>query len=167
MYSVQKGPESVVCTPGKIEQLIDIQMFMSIVQLAYYMYWQAETRYPQVADAMSLHRYKLLRKYLHVSDNSKRDGPANKDNKLFKIKPVLNHVRTNCMAIEPEIKHSIDERIIPAKTTYSGIRQYNPKKPVKWGFKNFVRFGESGIIYEIFYILAKKIIRNAQENLSS
>ena len=32
----------------------------------------------------------------------------------------------------------------------SRIRQYNPKKPVKWDFKNFVRVGKSGIIYDFF-----------------
>ena len=48
------------------------------------------------------------------------------------------------------MEHSIDEQIIPTKTSYSGIRQYNPKKPVKWGFKNFVQFGASAITYEFF-----------------
>ena len=44
-------------------------------------------------------------------------------------------MRNNCRTIKPEIENSIDEQIIPAKTKYSGIKQYNPKKPVKWGFK--------------------------------
>ena len=42
--------------------------------------------------------------------------------------PVLDHVRQNYLQIEPEQDNSIDEQIIPAKTKYSGIRQYNPKK---------------------------------------
>ena len=33
------------------------------------------------------------------------------------------------------LSHSIDEQIIPAKTKYSRVRQYNSKKPTKWGFK--------------------------------
>ena len=49
-------------------------------------------------------------------------------------------MRNNCGTIKPEIENSIDEQIIPAKLKYSGIRQYNPKKPVKWGFKNFCLF---------------------------
>ena len=124
---------------------------MSVIDLpAYCMYWANETRYPPIADVMSVNRYKLLRENLHVSDNSKRDEPENKGNKLYKIQPVLDHVRQNCTSIEPEVEHSIDEQIIPAKTIYSGIRQYNPKKPVKWGFKNFVRSGSSGIMYDFF-----------------
>ena len=63
---------------------------------------------------------------------------------------VLDHVQENCLKIQPEVENSIDEQIIPAKTKYSGIRQYNPQKPVKWGFKNFVRAGKSGMIYDLF-----------------
>ena len=43
-------------------------------------------------------------------------------------------MRNNCCtikqeienSIKQEIENSIDEQIIPAKTKYSGIRQYNP-----------------------------------------
>ena len=59
------------------------------------------------------------------------------------------------MKIPPEECHSVDEQIIPAKTKYSGIRQYNAKKPVKWGFKNLVRAGASGFMYD-FYLYAGK-----------
>ena len=74
----------------------------------------------------------------------------NKNNKLYKIELVQNHDRGNCLAIEPEQNQSIDEKIIPAKTSHSGIRKYNPKKTVKWGFKNFVRSGSSGMMYDFF-----------------
>nr|XP_047141099.1 uncharacterized protein LOC124816109 [Hydra vulgaris] len=56
------------------------------------------------------------------------------------------HFRNNCILIEPEVEQSIDEQVIPAKTKRSGIRQYNPKKPTKWGFKNYVRSGASGFM---------------------
>ena len=151
LYSMQKSCKSIQTTKNEIEQFIGIQMFMSIVKLpAYYMYWSIETRYPPIANLMSLSRYKTLRQFLHVVDNSKCNDPENKGNKLYKISPVLEHVPDNCVLIEPEIENSIDEQIIPAKTRFSGIRQYNPKKPVKWGFKNFVRSGASGIMYDFF-----------------
>ena len=59
-------------------------------------------------------------------------------------------VRENCIGLGLECDNSIDEQIIPVKTKYGGIRQYNPKKPVKWGFKNFVCVGSSGMIYDFF-----------------
>ena len=45
---------------------------------------------------------------------------------------LLDHVWENCILLEPVIEHSIDEQIISAKTSYSGIGQYNPKKPKKF-----------------------------------
>ena len=93
---------------------------------------------------MSLKRFEKLRRVLHFVDNMTYD-PATK-NKLFKISPILEKFREQCLKIPPEECHSIDEQIIPAKTKYSGIRQYNAKKPVKWGFKNLVQAGASGFI---------------------
>ena len=82
--------------------------------------------------------------------------------KLSKIQPVIDIVREQCLKVIPEESHSVDEQIVPAKTKYSGIRQYNPKKPVKWGFKNLVRTGSSGFMYD-FYIYAGKdeIMKNS------
>ena len=82
---------------------------------------------------------------MNVSDNLGKDKPEN-INKLLKIQPVLDYVRNNCILIEPEREHSIDEKIILAKRKYSGICQYNPKKPKKRSFKNDVRAGSSGIM---------------------
>ena len=70
-------------------------------------------------------------------DNSKKGLEENKNDKLFKMSPVLDHVRKSCLQIELEQDNSIDEQIIPAKTKYSGIRQCNTKKPKKWVSKIF------------------------------
>ena len=102
-------------------------MYMPIINFPNFrMYWANETRCPIVADIMSRNRYQKLREFLHVSDNLEKEKPENVNNKLFKIQPVLDHVRNNCILIEPEGEHFIDEQIISAKTKYSGIRQCNP-----------------------------------------
>ena len=74
----------------------------------------------------------------HVSDNAKCNDPEKEDNKLYKIQPVLDHVRENYILLEPGIEHSIDEQIIPTKTSYSGIHWYNLS-------------GSSGIMYDFFF----------------
>ena len=105
---------------------------------------------------MSLKRYKQLSRYIHVVDNTTKEALEHKDDKLFKIRPVIEMiVRENCVKIEPEEVHSIDEQIIPAKTKTSRIRQYNPKKPKKWGFKMFVPVGQSGFMYDFFLYSGK------------
>ena len=129
---------------------------MGIMKLPdYNLYWAAETRYPKIADVMSNKRFKQLRKYVHIVDNTTKYKPGHKNDRLFKIRPVIEAVRENSMAIEAEPVHSIDEQIIPAKTKRSGIRQYNPKKPKKWGFKMFVRAGQSGMMYYFFLYAGK------------
>ena len=62
----------------------------------------------------SLKRFEKLRRFLHFVDNMTHD-PAAKD-KLFKISPILQKVREQCLKIPPEEYHSVDEQIIPAKT---------------------------------------------------
>ena len=148
VYAMQKDCAAVSTSKGEIEQFIGVQMLMSVVQLP--KYWVTETRYAPIADVMGRNRYKTLRRYLHVNDNSLLEDETNKKNKLFKIQPVINHVKFKCRETQPEKDQSIDEQIIPAKTAYSGIRQYNAMKPKKWGFKNFVRSGSSGFMYDFF-----------------
>ena len=150
LYAMQKDCAAVSSSKGEIEQFIGMQMLMSVVQLPKYeIYWAKETRYAPIADVIGRNRYKPLRRYLYVNDNSLLEGETNKKNKLFTIQPVIDHVKFNRREIQPEKGQSIDEQIIPAKTAYSGIRQYNPKKPKKWGFKSFVRSGSS--VYDFFF----------------
>ena len=166
LYSVQNKGSSIETNPKEIEQFLGMHILMGVIKLPDYdMYWAVETRYPKTVDIMSNNRYKLLRRYIHVADNTKKDEEANKNDKIFKIRPVIEAVRDNCQKIEPEPIHSTDEQIIPAKTKHSGIRQYNPQKPKKWGFKIFVRAGQSGIMYDFFLYKGKDNVRN--ENCSA
>ena len=59
-------------------------------------------------------------------------------------------VRDEFVKIESEEHNSVDEKIIPSKTKYSFIRQYNPKKPKKWRFKNLIHARISGFMYDFF-----------------
>ena len=54
---------------------------------------------PPIADFMSINKYKKLGQYLHFRDNSKIDDTENKKSKLYKIEPVIDHVRNNCCTI--------------------------------------------------------------------
>ena len=92
-----------------------------------------------------------MKQFLRVNNNDSRNNPENSNDKLFKVIPLLDLVRNNCIKIEPEKGDSIDEQIIPAKTKRSGgVKQCNPKKIHKWGFKNMVRAGQCGIVYDFF-----------------
>ena len=66
------------------------------------MYW------PKIADVMSNKRYKQLCKCIHVVDNTKKENPENKNDKLFKTRPISEGIRANCIKIEPEEVKSTD-----------------------------------------------------------
>ena len=156
LHTVQEQGKYISTCAKEIEQFLGMHIMMSIMKLPdYNLYWAAEPRYPKIADVMSNKQFKQLWKYVHVVDNTTKDKPGNKNDKLFKIRPVIKAVRENSMAIEPEPFHSIDEQIIPAKTKRSGIRQHNTKKPKKWGFKMFVRACQSGMMYDFFLYAGK------------
>ena len=79
-------------------------------------------------------------------DNTTKENPENKTEKLFKIRPILEGIRANCIKLEPEEGQLLDEQLISGKMKSSGIRQYNPQRAQKWGYKMFVRAGQSGFI---------------------
>lgn len=54
---------------------------------------------------------------------------------LYKVTPVLEHIRKKCLEIESENKFSIDKMTVPYKGTNAG-------------FKIFGRAGISGIVYD-------------------
>ena len=72
---------------------------------------------------MFRNRFQQLFQYLHFLDNNNID----KNDKLDKITPS-EAVRNEFVKVEPDEFHSIDEQIIPWKTKFSSIHQYNPKK---------------------------------------
>ena len=107
-------------------------MKVSIVKMPRYQnYWVAETRGPPVADVMNLKRYEKIPQFLHANDNSHSSNPDNKGNRLYKVEPILFTLQKNCQNLEQEECQAIDEQMVPAKTKFSGFRQYNPKKPHK------------------------------------
>ena len=132
-----------------MEQYLGILVMMGIVKLPRYrMYWSTETRIGAIADTMSVNRFEKLKRFFYCNDNSKmlsREYP-NYD-ELFKVRPVIDSVLQRCKLVEQEKKHSIDEQIIPTKSR-SGLRQYLPKKPNKWGIKVWARCGVSGFLYD-------------------
>ena len=155
IYSVQKSGKCIDTNAQEIEKFIGTQMLMSVMTLpSYELNWSKDLCVDCVANVMSLKRYELMRRYLHANNNTeKKDDPSI----LFKVEPVVHALCTNCLSVEQEQYLSIDEQMAPAKTKRSGIRQYLPKEIHKWGYKNFVQAGASGIIYHFFFYAGQKI----------
>ena len=69
-------------------------MLMSIISLpSYELYWSKDLRIDCVANVMSLEWYELVRRYLHVNDNTEKREDSSR---LSKVEPVVDTLRRNC-----------------------------------------------------------------------
>nr|CAH7756726.1 unnamed protein product [Callosobruchus chinensis] len=156
LYSVQETGKSISFTVDEMRDFLAIQILMEIVEIpAYTDYWSQKFGYNDIAEVMPLKRYQQIRRYIHFVNNANQN-----DDPYFKIRPALEIVRRNCIAVEEEKKQSIDEMMIPYKGKKVGSkRQYIKSKPNRWGFKIFVRAGVSGIVYDFVVYGGEKTLK--------
>lgn len=136
-------------TIEELEQFVGIVLYMSLVKLpAARKYWETGTAQQEVYETMTCNRWDAIKKYLHFNDNSnfKPRGSEGYD-KLYKIRPLLDKIKDRLALIPKEEYLAVDEQIIPTKARQE-IKQYNPAKPHKWGYTNFVLSGVSGFSYD-------------------
>ncbi|XP_026333743.1 piggyBac transposable element-derived protein 1-like [Hyposmocoma kahamanoa] len=145
MYSVHKSGKSIDLSVDEFRDFLAIKIMMGIVVMPSYLdYWSKQFRFAPIADLMSLKKYQLIRRYLHFADVNFENSDRH-----YKVRPVVEKIKKNCLAQETERNFSVDEMMIPYKGTKAGKRrQYMKDKPNKWGFKNYVRVGPSGMIYD-------------------
>lgn len=157
LYSVQKDPNKPLnVTKEEIEQFFGICLCMSVYGLPRSrMYWASSTRVDKVADTMSRNRWVEIKNNLHCNDNAGYDSRDPSRDRLYKIRPLVDHFQGKFRAIPKEQHLCVDEQIVPYKGT-SRLRQYNPKKPKKWGYKIFALCDTHGMVYD-FEIYTGKI----------
>ncbi|KAG5869859.1 hypothetical protein JTB14_005386 [Gonioctena quinquepunctata] len=92
-------------------------------------------------------KYSLLGVIL--KDNLSIDEEIKKNNKLWRVQPMVDLIRNRCKAIERKAKSSfsIDEQMIPFLGRCP-VRQYVKNKPRPVGLKNFVLMTSDGIILD-------------------
>ena len=118
-----------------IKAFIAIEMTMGMVKKpTIQSYWADNfwpTQTPGFAQIMTMNDYLLIRSALHFADND----TAEKDNKLYKIQPVLDIVKPlYSQLFVPGMELSVDETIVKFHGK-ARFKQYNAKKPTKWGIK--------------------------------
>lgn len=150
LYSAQCRPEKpIVLSENELQQFVGMALYMSIIQLPNTRdYWSPSLGHPKVSEIMSLNRWEELKRFIHFNDNSTfipRGQPGH--DQLHKIRPLLDLLRARMNEVPREEKLCIDEQIVPFKGR-STIKQYNPKKPHRWGYKVFVLSGVSGFCYD-------------------
>lgn len=98
---------------------------------------------PAIMNAMPVNRFEQIKRFVHFSNNDEYNG-----DKLYKIRPLLNHLKTRYLDVPKEKQLCIDEPIIPFQGRHS-LKNYNPQKPHKWGYKVFALSGTSDFTYDV------------------
>lgn len=155
LYSIQKRVDRPAnITENEMEQFIGTCLFMSIIHLPQVRhYWSAYLGHPMVSSVMACNRWEEIKRFIHFNNNENFVPRGTKGHdELFKISPLLKNIQRRLSLIPIEENVAVDEQIIPTKSR-STIKQYNPNKPHKWGYKVLVLSGISGFSYN-FYVYA-------------
>ncbi|KAH8037877.1 hypothetical protein HPB51_018365 [Rhipicephalus microplus] len=135
LYSAQRNPNKVTSmTVNDLEQFIGTVLTMSLMKLPQTrMYWSQRFRVSQVADTMTRDRLEEIKQSLHFSNN--QEAPDQNDperDRLYKVRPLLDHLVAKCHEIPKSQKLCVDEQLVPFKGR-SSLKQYLPNKPKKMG----------------------------------
>ena len=130
-------------TNEQLKTFLGVTFYMSLFPIKFVRrYWSPRSRIGIVADKIALADFLDIKKHLHFVDNTKLGT-----GKLRKVQPIIDRFNVVSRSIEPEEYCSIDENTLPYKGKRSTLRQYNPKKPKKWGCKVYLLcIGKFGII---------------------
>ncbi|XP_041664121.1 piggyBac transposable element-derived protein 2-like isoform X2 [Cheilinus undulatus] len=159
LYSVQQTGASVNTTAAEIEDFLSVLLYMGVFPFpAIGDYWAAESRFPPVADTMSVKRFQVLRRYVHFSDNFQTEGSTDR---YTKIRPLFDMFRQQCLLIPATNRQSVDKVMVAYKGSRAGNLLQN--KLDKWGFKIFCRGSSSGIIHDFILYQGATTFCNIQE----
>jgi hypothetical protein len=135
LYAVQKG-HTLKLKREELISFIGVNFLMGYHQLpSIKHFWstQPDLGVSVVQQTMSRNRFQEILRYLHLNDNSKIT-PQCKD-KCFKLRPLIDSLNaTFCSVYRGTREWSVDESMVLFKGRNS-MKQYNPKKPIKRGYK--------------------------------
>jgi len=120
---------NIKTTAAEIERFLGASIFVSCVgYLRLCMYWQRSLQLPLVCEAMTRDRYFRIRSSLKVVVDVDVSDDAKKADRLWKVRPLVDRIRSGCLKLARPRDVSIDEQMIPF-SCHSALRQYVPNKP--------------------------------------
>ena len=156
-------------TVQELKAYLGFYILMGLVQLpSMYDYWSTNQvyQYSAIADRISRDRFFELHRYLHFVDNSSLPTYGSESyDRLGKIRPVIDYLNNRFLVMyNPHCEVSIDEAMIKYKGR-SSMKQYMPQKPIKRGFKAWVRAdARNGYVSEVD-IYAGKVTEKGERGL--
>lgn len=151
-YLKQNKIEGKNISKDELLVFFGINILMGIKKLPSYRdHWSSDAMLndPYTSSLMTVNRFGFFLSNIHISDNSvePKKGTSGYD-KLYKLRPLLDQLNKsfkNCW--KPSKYQSVDESMIKF-TGRSSLKQYMPAKPIKRGYKCWVRADESSFVCE-------------------
>lgn len=129
---------------NEVEQFLGTVLYMSVIQLPRLrLYWSSECRVAQVADIMARNRWDEIKRALHFSDNS---NMADNNDKLYKIRPLINSLLTKFHLLPQDQMLAIHEQVVPYKGK-SSLNKVVSNSAYKRGFKVYVLCDIKGLVH--------------------
>lgn len=146
MYSICHDGKSVLTDEEEIRRLIALHLAMGVIRYPRLrLYWKPSFKTELLSSvSMSRNRFEKLRNCLHIVDVN---GDHNANDRLWKVRPLLNSFQERCRQLPLEEHLCVDEQIIPFKGKLD-VKQYVKGKPNPWGVKVFMLCGASGVVYD-------------------
>ena len=147
-------------TIEELKAFMGFMILMGVVKLPSISdYWKRDEifNYGPISSRITRDRFFEILRYLHFSDNSTLVAPGEDGyDKLGKIRPIIRMLNESLQALYyPHKDVSIDEAMIPFKGR-SSMKQFMPNKPVKRGFKVWVRADATNGYISEFYVYTGK-----------
>lgn len=113
---------------------------------SYKLYWSTskDLNVPIISEAMSRDRFSEILSNIHVNDNLAI--PVNNKDKLYKLRPMIESLNKRfAEAYHGTRELSVNESMIKFKGR-SSLKQFNPMKPIKRGYKLWCITDQKGYI---------------------
>lgn len=144
-YSVAKDPaKPIKFDINGLNKFIGICILTSVVHMPNVrMYWNSVVGLELIKNTLSSKSFENIRSVLHFNDNAL----SNPSDKLYKLRPIIDHLSKKFVSIPMDENLSIDEQICATKARHH-LKQYLPLKPHKWGYKLYILCSASGFCYK-------------------
>lgn len=112
------------------------------------MYWSNRWRIPIIVRSMKRDRFFKIRRSLKVVYDDDLKSEEKKEDKMWKVRPLVDRILEGCHKQERTVDMSIDEMMIPF-SGQCGMRVYLPSKPNPLGLKVLVLANPKGVVCDM------------------
>ena len=155
--AVRVSGKSLLLKRDECVQFFGATLLMSVMKLPWIrLYWARETRVAAVADVFTRSRFHQVRSRIKIVVDEEVPQDSRQQDRLWKVRPLLETIRQGCLKMERPVEVSIDEQMIPF-TGKTGLKQFVPGKPNPEGLKNFVLASSDGMVLDFEVYQGKKL----------